>query len=39
MCDLGAVNTCPGVGQSCVSLYEEGQAPPKYAEVGYCTVS
>ncbi len=39
MCGLDDADfVCPGVGQACVSLYEEGMAPPKYANVGYCTV-
>ncbi len=29
---------CPGVGQSCVPLFGEGMGPPKFANVGYCTV-
>ena len=28
--------TCPGVGQACVSLYEQGMAPPEFAKVGIC---
>ena len=38
-CDLTDANaSCPGVGQDCVSLYDEGMAPEKYAKVGYCTI-
>ena len=29
---------CPGVGQVCMSLYEEGMAPPEFAKVGICEV-
>ena len=36
-CDVTDPNVvCPGVGQACVSLYEEGMAPPKYEKVGIC---
>ncbi len=39
MCGLDDADfMCPGVGQACVSLYEEGMAPPKWANIGYCTV-
>ncbi len=39
LCDLSDPNVvCPGVGTGCVSLYEEGMAPPKYANVGICVV-
>ena len=38
-CDLSDPNVvCPGSGVSCVSLYEEGMAPPQYVEVGICVV-
>jgi hypothetical protein len=36
-CDLGAPS-CPGVGQECLAWYEEGQAPPKLADVGVCGI-
>ncbi len=29
---------CPGVGQSCVPLYEGDRMPPQFANIGYCTV-
>ncbi len=39
MCDLGdPEGVCPGVGQSCVSIYAPGMAPPKYANVGVCRI-
>ena len=39
MCDLDEADVvCPGVGQSCVPLYEEGMAPPKLAHIGYCAI-
>jgi len=38
-CDLGKPELmCPGVGQSCVSLYEAGMAPPEYAHIGICVI-
>lgn len=38
-CDFSDPNTtCPGVGQSCVSLYQEGINPPKYKDVGICVI-
>jgi hypothetical protein len=40
LCDLAQPDVmCPGVGQSCVSLYEEGMAPAKFADVGICSVT
>lgn len=39
MCDLADPEVvCPGAGQSCVSIYEEGMAPPESAKVGVCAV-
>ncbi len=36
-CDLTDPDlTCPGVGQTCASLYDEGMAPPAYAHIGLC---
>ncbi len=38
-CDLSNPNVvCPGVGTSCVSLYEEGMAPEEHENVGICVV-
>lgn len=38
-CDLSDPNAvCPGVGTSCLSLYGEGQAPPKFENVGICVL-
>ena len=37
-CDLDAANACPGTGQQCEALYEEGMAPPGYENVGICAV-
>jgi hypothetical protein len=38
-CDLSDPGVkCPGVGQSCVSLYEEGMAPPEFENVGVCAI-
>ena len=38
-CDFSDPNAaCPGVGLSCVSLYEEGITPPKYKDVGICVL-
>lgn len=36
-CDLAAAD-CPGVGQKCLSWYEEGQAPPGYENLGVCGI-
>ena len=38
MCSLSEMAPCPGAGQECTSLYEEGQAPPAFEDVGYCTI-
>ncbi len=38
MCSISGMTVCPGVGQECTSLYEEGMAPPAYADIGYCTL-
>ncbi len=39
MCDLDDPGfVCPGVGQVCVSLYEEGQAPEEFANIGSCSL-
>ncbi len=39
LCDLSDPDaTCPGAGQSCVSLYEEGMAPPEFTNVGTCVL-
>ena len=38
MCSLSEMAPCPGAGQECTSLYEEGQAPPAFEDVGYCTL-
>jgi hypothetical protein len=38
-CDLDdPAFVCPGVGQSCVSVYEAGMAPPKFANIGVCRI-
>ena len=38
-CDLVDPNVvCPGVGTSCVSLYEKGMAPEEYKNVGICVL-
>ena len=38
-CDLSdPAFVCPGVGQACVSLYEEGMAPETFKNVGTCAV-
>ena len=38
-CDFSDPNaTCPGVGQSCASLYEEGINPPKNKDAGICVI-
>ncbi len=29
---------CPGVGQVCVALYDEGQAPEEFENIGSCTL-
>ncbi len=38
MCSISGMMVCPGVGQECTSLYDEGMAPPKHADIGYCTL-
>ena len=39
MCDLDDPEVvCPGVGQSCVSIYAPEMVPPKYANVGVCRI-
>ena len=39
MCDLGDPGVvCPGVGQSCMSIYAPEMPPPKYANVGVCRI-
>ena len=38
MCSLSAMAACPGVGQECAPVFEEGQAPPELVDVGYCKV-
>ena len=38
ICDTDATNSCPGTGQECESLYEEGMAPPGYENIGVCAV-
>ncbi len=39
VCDLDDADlVCPGVGQVCVSLYEEGMAPESFEHVGGCTL-
>jgi len=38
-CDLGDPNvTCPGQGQKCTSIYQEGMAPPEFEKVGWCVI-
>lgn len=38
-CDVTDPNAaCPGVGQACVSFYDGGVAPPKFAKVGVCVL-
>jgi hypothetical protein len=38
MCSVADNGPCPGVGQSCVALYEAGMAPAAYVDVGVCAV-
>jgi hypothetical protein len=39
LCDLSQPDPmCPGAGQNCVSLYEEGMEPPKFEHVGVCAI-
>lgn len=39
LCDVSDPNVvCPGVGQECISLWEEGMAPPDYEKVGLCVI-
>ena len=38
MCSLSAMAPCPGAGQQCLSLHEEGQAPPAFEDIGFCTL-
>lgn len=39
MCDLADPDVvCPGKGQSCTSIYEEGMAPPDFETVGFCVI-
>jgi hypothetical protein len=38
MCSISEMAPCPGAGQECTSLFEEGQAPPAFTDVGYCTI-
>lgn len=37
MCSIFEMAPCPGVGQECVSLYDEGQAPMGLEYLGQCT--
>lgn len=36
LCDLTQANTCPGVGQECVPVFQD--PAPKYADVGVCAL-
>ena len=40
LCDVGAANDCPdaAMGQTCVPLFEAGQAPAGYENVGSCAI-
>ncbi len=38
MCSISGMMACPGVGQECASLYEEGMAPPQFEDIGFCTL-
>ncbi len=38
MCSISGMMGCPGVGQECTSLYEEGTEPPGFEDIGYCTL-
>ena len=37
MCSIFEMAPCPGVGQECVSLYDEGEAPMGLEYLGQCT--
>ena len=40
LCDVSDPNVvCPGVGQGCISLWEDGMAPPDYEKVGLCVIT
>lgn len=39
LCDLEDPDfVCPGVGQSCLSIYAEGMAPEEFSNVGICVL-
>jgi hypothetical protein len=37
-CDLDSLEPCPQPGTECSSFFEEGMAPPEYANVGVCVL-